>query len=132
MGVQGSGNFWGFLASISPFESWRKHQVFRHKRDQDRRYREVAESRRLELENEARELANLEKRTKIARQLGATKEQLEPLCNRILGCGLPISPALRPKARLQREPLLLTDGGQDTPSPLPNPDGQDQSGDGLG
>jgi hypothetical protein len=116
MGVNGGGNFWGFLASISPFESWRKYLVFRHKRDQDHRYREAAEARRLDLENDARELALLEKRATIARQLGATQEQLEPLCNRILGVPsysltAPIASALPPK-----ESLLLTSGDQLTAS----------------
>jgi hypothetical protein len=114
MGVNGGGNFWGFLASISPFESWRKYIVFRHKRDQDHRFRDPEEARRLRLENDARELALLEKRIKIAKQVGATKEQLEPLCNRILGATVqtakPIPPALPPK-----EPLLLGSGESSTP-----------------
>jgi hypothetical protein len=110
MGVQGGGNFWGFLASISPFESWRKYLVFRHKRDQDHRYRDPEEARRLALENDARELALLEKRVKIAKQLGATKEQLEPLCNRILGCPAPPSSAVIPPALPPKQPLLLTNG----------------------
>jgi hypothetical protein len=120
MGVQGGGNFWGFLASISPFESWRKYLMFRHKRDQDRRYREAAEARRLDLENDARELALLEKRAKIAKQLGATREQLQPLCNRVLGCTVPNPPAVPPAALPPRATLLLTDGTDEAaPSPLP-------------
>lgn len=126
MGIRESGNFWGFLASISPFESWRKYLVFRHKRDQDRRYREAAEARQLELENEAREVALLEKRAKIARQLGATKEQLQPLCNRILGCGPTISLKSLPDALLPKETPLLTDGVHDVSAPLSNLDRQDR------
>jgi hypothetical protein len=80
------GSFWQFLATVSPFESWRKYLVFRHRRDQDRRFREAAEARKLELENEARELALIEKRAKVAKQLGATKEDLQPLCDRLLRC----------------------------------------------
>jgi hypothetical protein len=108
MGANGGGNFWGFLASISPFESWRKYLMFRHKRDQDHRFRDPEEARRLALENDARELALLEKRAKIAKQLGATKEQLEPLCSRVLGCSPP--PVVTPPALPSKSPLLLTNG----------------------
>jgi hypothetical protein len=138
MGVQGGGNFWGFLASISPFESWRKYLVFRHKRDQDHRYREKEEARRLnlendarELENDARELALLEKRAKIAKQLGATNEQLQPLCNRILGCPDPNPKTVPPRALPPKEPLLLTDGGNDQSPTAADSTHADQAGDGL-
>jgi hypothetical protein len=114
MGVHGGGNFWSFLASISPFESWRKYVMFRHKRDQDHRYRDAAEERRLNLENEARELENdarklalLEKQIKILKQNGATEEQIEPLCHRVLSNGTQLGsrPVIPPK-----QPLLLTSG----------------------
>ena len=130
MGVNGGGSFWGFLASISPFESWRKYLMFRHKRDQDHRFRDAAEERRLTLENDARELALLEKRIKIAKQCGATKEQLEPLCDRILGCTSTISAEELPKALPPREPLLLTDGNHDASPPSSTGNGQ-QPPDGL-
>jgi hypothetical protein len=113
MGMQGS-NFWGFLASISPFESWRKYLMFRHKRAQDHRYREAAEARRLDLENQARELALFEKRVKIAKLLGATKEQLEPLCERVLGCAVQNSTAQTPPELPQKERLLLTGNDSST------------------
>jgi hypothetical protein len=48
-------------------------------------YRNEEEARRLRLENDARELALLEKQIKIAKQNGATEEELKPLRNRILG-----------------------------------------------
>jgi hypothetical protein len=117
MGAQNGGNFWAFLASISPFESWRKYLVFRHRRDQDRRYREAAEARRLELENDARELALLEKRAKIAKQLGATKDQLAPLYGRILGWDSRPSVNLPPAAPTNTEPLLLTNGNGNRDAP---------------
>ena len=125
MGANGGGNFWGFLASISPFESWRKYIVFRHKRDQDRRYREAAEARRLDLENDARELAVLETRSKLAKELGATPEQLEPLRNRVLGCAPPALTAQ--PALLSKKPLLLTSGEEpaDTSAP-PAGEGSDE------
>jgi hypothetical protein len=129
MGVHGGGDFWTFLASMSPFESWRKYLMFCHKRDQDRRFREAAESRRLDLENDARELALLEKRVRIGRQLGATKEQLKPLCNRILGCGPGISADLQPTAQSTRETLLLIDGYADRSSAMPNSNGHNSSDD---
>lgn len=137
MGVQGGGNFWGFLASISPFESWRKYLVFRHKRDQDHRYREKEEARQLtlendarELENDARELAILEKRMKIAKQLGATNEQLQPLCNRILGCPDQNLKTVTPCALPPKEPLLLTDGVGDQSPTAADSARADQHGDG--
>jgi hypothetical protein len=110
------GSFWQFLSSLSPFESWRKYLVFRHKRDQDHRYREAAESRRLELENESRELAILEKRAKIAKQLGATNEELQPLCERVLG-----RRASNPRVVIARqlgddEQRFLADGAMDADS----------------
>jgi len=99
---------------MSPFESWRKYLVFRHARDQDRRFREAAETRRLDLENEARELNLLEKRAKIAKQLGATREQLEPLCNHILGCAIQHNPhVVTPHALTPKKPLLLTNSTLD-------------------
>ena len=110
MGVNGGGNFWGFLASISPFESWRKYLMFRHKRDQDHRFRDPEEARRLRLENDARELAVLEKRIKIAKTLGATKEQLEPLCNHVLGCPVQSPSTTALPAPPPKEPLLLSSG----------------------
>jgi len=124
------------MASLNPFESLRKYLIFRHKRDQDRRYREAAEARKLELENEASELVLIEKRAKIAKQLGATKEDLQTLCCQALGTrhnktsDVVIVPAL--PAPAQR---LLTEGAgeaQGLPSqtppqpetPAPNPTGE--------
>ena len=104
------GGFWQFLASLSPFESLRKYLVFRHKRDQDHRYREAAEARKLELENEARELAIIEKRAKIAKQLGATIEHLQPLCARALGCPSHTNEVVIPRALPQKAQLLLMGG----------------------
>jgi chorismate mutase len=132
MGVQGGGNFWGFLASISPFESLRKYLIFRHKRDQDHCYRDAEEARRLALENDARELALLEKRVKIAKQLGATKEQLEPLCNRVLRCAAPNPLTVLPPALPPREPLLLTGGAEKKPTTSPDRLLPSQAVDGLG
>src|SRR4051812_42036392 len=83
--MKSSGGFWQFLASLSPLETWRKYMIFRHKRDQDRRYREAAEARKLELENEARELAIIEKRVKIAKQLGVTNDEMRSLRQRTIG-----------------------------------------------
>ncbi len=109
--MHGGGGFWNFLASINPFESWRKYLVFRHKRDQDHRYREHEEARRLKLENDARELALDEKRLKIAKQIGATPEQLKPVYDRILGCEM--AKAVTPPTVTIQEPPLLTDGKSD-------------------
>jgi len=120
MGVNGGGNFWGFLASISPFESWRKYVMFRHKRDQDHRFRDPEEARRLRLENDARELAVLEKRAKIAKGLGATNAQLEPLRNLILGCNAQ-SPNNTPPALPEKKPLLLTGGSDGESSTAADP-----------
>ena len=111
MGTRGT-TFWAAMASLSPFETIRKYLVFSHKKDQDRRFRDAAESRRLELENEARELSIIEKRIKLAKQLGASHADLQPIYRRVISAPLALADQT---SELPREPRLLGPA---------NPDGQ--------
>lgn len=69
------------VGSLNPLEVIRKHLEDRHKRRQDRDYRELAERRRLELDNLILETEAVRGRIALARELGATDDQLAPLIN---------------------------------------------------
>ena len=103
MGTRGT-NIWAALASMSPFETLRKYLVFSHRKDQDRRFREAAEARKLDLENEARELAIIEKRIKLAKQLGASQSDLLAVYRRVVE---PTPEHAMEKPYHLREPRLL-------------------------
>ena len=63
---------------MNPLEVVRKYLNDRHERRKDRDYRERAEERRLQLENLQTENEVLEQRIKIAKELGATENDLAP------------------------------------------------------
>lgn len=73
----GSPGIWEFLASLNPLQQIREYLNDRHRRRQDREYREPSERTRLELEDEVirlqiekSELLNLKEFVTILRDLG--------------------------------------------------------------
>ena len=94
----GSPDFLSFIGKLLPFESIRKYLQDRHERRKDREYREAADVRKLNLDNEMktkeiedRELSNqlkqmevFDKQIDIAKKLGATEEDFEPLLRNLL------------------------------------------------
>jgi hypothetical protein len=79
-----SPGFWEFLGTLNPLEVLRKAINDRHERRKDIEYRESAEKRRLELENQILETELISKRITMARELGATKRDLAPLLNELV------------------------------------------------
>jgi hypothetical protein len=79
-----SPGFWEFLGTLNPLEVLRKYLNDRHERRKDREYRELAERRRLELENLSRESRFLSERIRIAKEIGATDRDLAPLLNELV------------------------------------------------
>jgi hypothetical protein len=76
-----SPGFWDVLGKLNPLEVIRQYLNDRHERRKDRDYRESAEKRQLTLENMKRENEVIAGRIKIARELGATDDDLAPLLN---------------------------------------------------
>jgi hypothetical protein len=79
-----SPGFWEFLGNLNPLEVIRKFINDRHERRKDREYKETAEARRLQLENMKLENEVLRERIGIARELGATEQDLAPLLNELV------------------------------------------------
>jgi hypothetical protein len=89
----GSPDFWAFAGKIIPIDAIRQWVQDAHERRKDKTYREAAEARKLELDNEMkraeiedRQLENelkkveiFDKKIGVAKQLGATDEDLAPL-----------------------------------------------------
>lgn len=75
---------WEFLGSLNPLEVTRKYLCDKHEREKDRRYRNDAEQRRLELENAMLENKALSERIELLRSAGATDADLAPLINTLL------------------------------------------------
>lgn len=78
-----SPGFWEFLASLNPLQQIREYLNDRHKRRQDREYKELTERERLVLENELIQRQILEKdnsllrdRVQMMRELGFTDEEI--------------------------------------------------------
>lgn len=61
-----SPGFWEVIGDLNPLEVIRKYLQDRHVRRQDRAYRETEEAARLSLENQAQELENFERATRIS------------------------------------------------------------------
>lgn len=94
----GSPDLLSFIGQLLPFESIRKYLQDRHERLKDREYREAAEARKLNLDNEMktkeiedRTLSNqlkrmevFDKQIDIAKKLGATEEDFEPLLRNLI------------------------------------------------
>lgn len=81
-----SPGFWEFVASLNPLQQIREYLNDRHRRRQDRDFREAAERERLALENELirRQIAEkdnsiLRERIAILREIGYTDEEIDRL-----------------------------------------------------
>lgn len=81
-----SPGFWEFLGSLNPLQQIREYLNDRHRRRQDRDFREASEKERLQLENELirrqiaeRENAILRERIAILRDIGYTDEEIDRL-----------------------------------------------------
>jgi len=84
-GVQiASPGFWEFVGSLNPLETLRKYLCDRHERRKDREYREPAERKRLEMENEILRSKEISERIRLAKELGATDRDLAPLVNDLI------------------------------------------------
>ena len=79
-----SPGMWDFLGKLNPLETLRLYLNDRHERQKDRQYRSPAEARKLEIENEARSLDNLERQIQILKDLGATDQQLAVLIEQLV------------------------------------------------
>lgn len=75
---------WDFLGKLNPLEVIRQYLCDRHERRKDKNYREAAERRRLELENQMLEGKVLKEKIGIAKSLGATDADLAPLLNELV------------------------------------------------
>jgi hypothetical protein len=78
-----SPGFWEFLASLNPLQQIREYLNDRHKRRQDREYKELSERERLLLENDLiqRQIAEkdhaiLRDRVQLMRELGFSDEEI--------------------------------------------------------
>jgi hypothetical protein len=79
-----SPGYWDFLGKLNPLEVTRQYLQDRHERRKDREYREAAEKRRLDLDNTLLENKVIKERIEIAKNLGATEEDLAPLLNELV------------------------------------------------
>ncbi len=76
-----SPGFWEFFGKLNPLEVIRLYLNDRHERRKDRDYREGAEQDRMMLENALRENQVIRERIQMAKELGASDEDLMPLIN---------------------------------------------------
>lgn len=79
-----SPGFWEFLGKLNPLEVLRLYLDDRHRRRQDRAYREKAEARRLTLENQVLELAIVRERLSVAAKNGVPPEILAEAADLLL------------------------------------------------
>jgi hypothetical protein len=80
-----SPGFWEFLGKLNPLEVIRQYLTDRHEQRKDREYREAAEKNKLNLENQLLENRVIRERIQMAKEMGATEEDLTPLVN-VLVC----------------------------------------------
>ena len=80
-----SPGFWEFLGALSPLEVIRRYLDDRHRRRQDRAYREAEEERQLGLENDLREIEVIRRRLDLARENGVPESTLQPLLQQLVG-----------------------------------------------
>ena len=71
-----SSGFWEFVGSLNPLQQIREYLNDRHKRRQDREYREKSEAEKLTLENELIEKQILEKENSVLRERIAIMKDL--------------------------------------------------------
>jgi hypothetical protein len=81
-----SPGLWEFLGSLNPLQQIRQYLNDRHERRKDREYREEAEKKKLELENDILQAAVWEKedavlhgRINMLKELGYTEEEIRQL-----------------------------------------------------
>jgi hypothetical protein len=79
-----SPGFLEFLGALNPLEVIRKGLNDRHRRRQDRQYREREEARQLGLENDLREIDVIARRLEVARGHGVPEEALAPLLQQLI------------------------------------------------
>jgi hypothetical protein len=75
---------WKFLGVSDSLEVLRKYLKDRHERRKDRRYREATDEEKRHLENELLRTKVLGEKVKVARELGATEQDLAPLLGPLL------------------------------------------------
>jgi len=85
-----SPGFLEFVGSLNPLEVVRQYLDDRHRRKQDREYRNREEERQLGLENDLREIKVVRERLNLAREYGVPEETLAPLLQGLLGQPLSI------------------------------------------
>lgn len=79
-----SPGFWEFVGALNPLEAIRKYLDDRHRRRQDREYREREDERELGLENDLREIGVVRERLNLAREFGVPEEDLAPLVQSLI------------------------------------------------
>ena len=79
-----SPGFWEFMGSLNPLQQLREYLNDRHKRRQDKEFREVSEKRKLELENELlvrqimeKENSVLRERFQLMKEAGISQDEIE-------------------------------------------------------
>jgi len=80
-----SPGFWEFFGKLNPLEVIRQYLTDRHEQRKDREYREPAEKKKLNLENQLLENQVIRERIQMAKELGATNEDLTPIINVLVG-----------------------------------------------
>jgi hypothetical protein len=100
-----SPGWWEVVGQLNPLEVIRKYLNDRHERAKDVSYRNKAERDRLHYENEILRNEVIAERIRLARELGATDEDLAPLWNSLL---------IRPLRRLDayQDRGVITDARQ--------------------
>lgn len=79
-----SPGFWEFLGKLNPLEVIRQYLNDRHERKKDIEYRKSAEKRKLNLENQLLENKVISERIQMAKDLGATLQDLAPLLTELI------------------------------------------------
>lgn len=117
-----SPGFWEFFASLNPLQQIREYLNDRHKRRQDREYREPLEKERLELENEqirqqieGSKIANLREKLELLREIGYDDNKIRNLIWMNIGT---------PLTRLGRHQDTGLIGGAECKSDLTNVNSQ--------
>ncbi len=79
-----SPGFWDFMGKLNPLEVLRQYLNDRHKRRQDREYREPAEAKKLELENKLLEVKVYEEKFQLLKDMGANEQDIALLKDQML------------------------------------------------
>lgn len=79
-----SPGFWDFFGKLNPLEVLREYLKDRHERRKDREYRELEEAKKLQLENELKEIQVLQEKYDLLKAMGATNEDIALLKSQLL------------------------------------------------